>query len=113
MNTLNKLIEAVESKTPIAFTYNKPGKIIGKRIGNVHAIFILELKNGSKSTKIHIVQTEGVSDSASEENFPNFRMFDIKDIDDIIILSDRPQFEIFEESYNPEWKGYSNTIAKV
>lgn len=113
MDKLNKLIQAVETRRPITFTYNKPGKIQGTRIGNVHAIFVFVAKSGLKSTKVHIVQTSGVSDSDLEHPFPDFRMFDMNTIDNIEILETEPQFEIFEEKYNPEWSGYENTIAKV
>ncbi|MCP1182937.1 hypothetical protein P9222_29780 [Paenibacillus amylolyticus] len=113
METLNKLIQAVENRKPIMFTYNKPGKIQGIRVGNVHAIFIFVAKSGLKSTKIHIVQTGGVSDSAWENPFPDFRMFDIKDVGNIEIIESEPKFEILTDKYNPEWTGYSNTIAKV
>ncbi|MDY8047090.1 hypothetical protein [Paenibacillus polymyxa] len=113
MDKLNKLIQTVETRKPITFTYNKPGKIQGTRIGNVHAVFIFIAKSGLKSTKVHIVQTAGVSDSDCENPFPDFRMFDIGTIDNIEILESEPQFEIFKEKYNSEWHGYANTIAKV
>ena len=113
MNKLEILIESVETRKPISFEYNKPGKTPGERIGNVHAIFIFTAKSGEKSTKLHIVQTEGVSDSKIKNPFPDFRMFNIEDISNIIILKDRPDFVIFDEKYNPEWEGYDNPLAKV
>ena len=113
MEKLELLIEAVEKKKPISFEYNKPGKTPGKRIGNVHAIFIFTAKSGKQSTKLHIVQTAGVSDSKISNPFPDFRMFNITDISNVKILLDEPDFDIFDEKYNPEWSGYNNPIAKV
>lgn len=113
MSNLELLIGSVEKRKPISFEYNKPGKTPGKRIGNVHAIFIFEAKLGKKSTKLHVVQTAGVSDSKDTNPFPDFRMFNIEDISNIKVLYDEPDFEIFYEKYNPEWEGYNNPLAKV
>lgn len=113
MNNLELLIDSVKKKKSISFEYNKPGKTSGKRFGNVHAIFIFTAKIGTQSTKLHIVQTAGVSDSKLTNPFPDFRMFNIGDISNIEILSNEPDFEIFNEKYNPEWIGYDNPLAKV
>ena len=67
-------------------------------------------KDNTESTKVHIVQTGGVTDSAP--NFPEFRMFDLSELDNIRILDDLPEFEI-NSGYNPSWTGYSNVISKV
>ena len=112
MNKLETLISSVELQKPISFEYNKPGKPIGERIGNVHAIFIMTKKSGKLSTKVHIVQTDGVSDSKDRNPFPNFRMFNIESIESVRILSDAPVFEV-NEKYNPDWDGYAKPIAKV
>lgn len=104
------LRKAISARTPIRFQYNKPDKAIGVRIGNPHALFIMNKKDGTQSTKVHIVQTGGVSDS--EKPFPSFRMFDISELSDIQILENEGQFEISSE-YNPLWEGYAFVIEKV
>jgi|SRR5471030_2613129 len=108
--SLRLLQQAIEQRKPISFEYNKPGKIEGKRIGNTHAIFIMRKKDLTESTKVHIVQTSGVTDT--EKDFPDFRMFDISEISNVVILEGEPDFEI-DERYNPSWDGYKNVIAKV
>jgi hypothetical protein len=113
MKNLELLIESVEKRKPISFEYNKQGKTPGTRIGNVHAIFIFTAKSGEQSTKLHIVQTGGVSDSKESKPFPDFRMFNIEDVSNIKVLLTEPDFEIFYDKYNPEWVGYDNPLAKV
>ena len=108
--SLSKLKRAIEDRKPISFTYNKPGKTSGIRIGNPHAIWVMRKKDGSESTKVHVVQTDGVSDSG--QSFPSFRMFDLIDLGETSVLENDPQFEIASE-YNPEWSGYTFVIAKV
>lgn len=109
MNTLDLLIEAIKEKNQISFEYNKPEKTPGIRIGNPYAVFIHTAKSGKKSTKIHLVQTSGVSDSL--DDFPNFRMFNIEDLSNVTILDDK--FEDIHSSYNPEWDGYKDIIEKI
>lgn len=111
MNTLELLKKAIELQKPISFEYNKEGKVAGKRIGNTHAIFIFTKKSGDQDTKVHIVQTGGVSDT-EPNNFPDFRMFNISELSNIEILENEEKFSI-NEKYNPEWKGYENIIAKI
>lgn len=113
MTNLELLIKSVEDKRPISFEYNKTGKVSGTRIGNVYAIFIFTSKTGEKSTKLHIVQTSGVSDTKEEKPFPDFRMFNIGDIEKIQVLSDEPIFDINHKKYNPDWSGYKHILAKV
>ena len=108
--SLQVLRDSVQRRKPISFHYNKPGKTPGERIGNVHAIFIMRKKDGTESTKLHIVQTSGVTDS--EPDFPEFRMFDIESLSNIKILEGESQFPI-NDKYNPEYDGYKNVIAKV
>ncbi len=108
--SLQILKEAIEAQKPISFQYNKPGKTPGIRIGNPHAVWVMRKKDGTESTKVHIVQTEGVSDSGQE--LPSFRMFDLEVLSQVEILDDRNSFDISEQ-YNPEWDGYSFVIAKV
>jgi len=108
--TLKLLQQAIAERKPITFEYNKEGKVRGERIGNTHAVFIMRLKDESESTKVHIVQTGGVTDSGKP--FPEFRMFDILEITNVRIIDDSSNFEI-DGKYNPEWIGYKNVIAKV
>jgi len=113
MINLNELTEAIRNRKQISFEYNKLGKISGERIGNPHAVFILTTLAGIKSTKIHIVQTGGVSDSKVEKPFPDFRMFNIEDLSNLKLLNNLPIFEPFFEKYKPEWDGYKDVIEKV
>ncbi|EKN6004753.1 hypothetical protein AB8939_03900 [Yersinia enterocolitica] len=108
--SLQLLRQAIQARKPISFEYNKPGKIPGERIGNPHAIFIMRKKDQSESTKVHIVQVGGVTDSAP--NFPEFRLFDIAEISNIKIIDVGAPFAI-DGGYNPHWDGYKNVIAKV
>jgi hypothetical protein len=112
MNTLEILQQAVNSRKSISFEYNREGKVRGERIGNPHAVFIFTAKSGEQSTKVHIVQTDGVSDSRLEKPFPDFRMFNIEELDNVKILENSSQFPV-NEKYNPEWEGYANVIVKV
>jgi hypothetical protein len=113
MTNLDILITAIKARKPVSFEYNKSGKIGGQRIGNPHAVFIFTSKSGEKSTKIHIVQTAGVSDSKDVKPFPDFRMFNIEDLSELIILNDSSVFEPYYEKYNPEWEGYKDVIEKI
>ncbi len=108
--SLQNLKAAIESQKPISFTYNKPGKTPGQRIGNPHAVWVMRKIDGSESTKVHVVQTGGVSDSGQE--LPSFRMFDLGVLADVEVLSDSKPFEISDQ-YNPEWEKYTFVIAKV
>ncbi len=107
---LEILTTAIQNQLPISFTYNKKDKDPGIRIGNPHAVFIMKRKDGHESTRVHIVQTEGVSDSG--EAFPSFRLFDLSEIDEIVLLSDRKRFDISPQ-YNPDWPGYTFTICRI
>lgn len=71
----------------------------GVMLTNAESITYTRIKDGYESTKVHIVQTEGVSDSAQE--FPSFRMFDLEIISEATLLDDKPKFDISEQ-YNPE-----------
>ncbi|ERH62355.1 hypothetical protein N172_09365 [Pantoea dispersa EGD-AAK13] len=108
--SLKLLQQAIQQHKPVSFEYNKEGKVIGERIGNTHAVFIMRKKDGTESTKVHLVQTAGVTDS--DKGYNEFRMFDILEISNVKILGDSPSFEI-HHAYNPSWAGYANVIAKV
>lgn len=108
--SLRELKRAIEGRKPVSFTYNKRGKTPGERVGNPHAIWVMRRNDGTESTKVHVVQVSGVSDSG--QDFPSFRMFDLSEIDNVLVLDDEPQFEVSEQ-YNPEWSGYTFVIAKI
>lgn len=110
MNKLETLTKAIEKQLPISFQYNKPGKIEGARIGNPHAVFIFTAKSGKTSTKLHLVQEDGVSDSGTKDDFPFWRPFDIEYISDVEILENNGKFEI-DDGYKPD--SYDNPLAKV
>ena len=111
MNILDKLIKAIKEKKVIEFEYNKPEKTPGKRIGNPYAVFILTTKDGKKSTKVHLVQTDGVSDSKLENPFPEFRMFNIEELSNLELTNET--FSKISEKYNPGWEGYKDVIEKI
>lgn len=113
MTILDTLILAIKSRKPVSFEYNKAGKVAGIRIGNPHAVFIFTSKAGAKSTKIHLVQTDGVSDSSDLSPFPDFRTFNIEELSNMTVLEDSLVFEPHYEKYNPEWEGYRDVIEKV
>lgn len=108
--SLEILKEAIAKKMPITFEYNKPGKTPGERVGNPHAVFIMRKKDDSESTKVHIVQTSGVSDSG--QAFPSFRLFDLTELSNVRIKQADTPFDI-SEKYNAKWDGYNYVIAKV
>ena len=108
--SLQVLKNAIEKQKPISFQYNKPGKTPVKRIGNPHAVWVMRKKDGTESTKVHIVQTEGVSDSGQE--LPSFRMFDLAVLSEVNLLEGSNTFQVSEQ-YNPEWNGYTFVITKV
>lgn len=107
---IETLKSAIKERQSISFEYNKPGKTPGLRVGDAHAVFIMRKKDGSESTKVHIVQTAGVTDSG--QVFPSWRMFDIEELGNVSICNPAQTFEVFP-SYNPEWEGYEFVIAKV
>lgn len=108
--SLKLIQQAINQRKPISFEYNKEGKVKGERIGNPHAIFIMRKKDNSESTKVHLVQTEGVTDSG--KGFNEFRMFDIVEISNVHIIDDSSPFDIHPD-YNPTWTGYASVIEKV
>ena len=115
MNTLETLISAIDMRTSISFEYNKEGKVKGERIGNTYAIYILTAKNtGVKSTKVDIVQTDGVSDTKDTKPFPDFRMFNIEDLSNVKLFGVKESYAPpFDSKYKPESERYKDVIAKV
>jgi hypothetical protein len=108
--SLDILTKAISQQVAIMFEYNKPGKISGLRTGNPHAVFIMRRNDGSESTKVHIVQTDGVSDSS--QALPSFRMFDLSELTNVQIIYPTLAFNASPE-YNPQWDGYKFVIAKI
>lgn len=109
MNTLDNLRVAIQHRRPIKFTYDKPGKTQGIRIGNPHAIYENITKTGVKSIKVDIAQTSGASDSQAP--FPSFRMFDldglsIHEVDSLAVFQIHPD-------YNRDGDRYLNSIEKI
>ncbi len=104
--------EAINLRKPIEFEYVKEGKIHGKRIGNPHIIFSGHTKEGDGRTWLHLVQTDGVSDTLC--GFPDWRMFIAEHICKVQILRDYPSFEIFR-GYNSDSDVYLGTqiIAQI
>ena len=102
--------DAITQRRTIVFEYNKLGKVRGRRIGNPHAIFIMHLKDGPESTKVHIFQIGGVSDTS--QTLPDFRTFDLTDLASVIFTDDHQTFEV-SSKYNPNWDGYKYAITKI
>ncbi|MDB5133781.1 MAG: hypothetical protein JWP37_384 [Mucilaginibacter sp.] len=115
MNTLEVLKQAITSRNHISFEYNKEGKVQGVRIGHPYAVFIFTAKNTNiQSTKVHIVQIDGVSDSKEGKPFPSFRMYNIEDLSNVFVLLEKGAFAPpYHENYNSEWDGYKDVIMKV
>ena len=107
---LATLKSAIESRTPISFHYIKPEKDPGERIGNPHAIYIGETPEGEKSTKVDIVQTDGVSDSQTP--FPSWRTFDLNELSEIALTESGTPFTP-HHYYNPTSERYDSVIKKV
>jgi hypothetical protein len=108
--SLSELKRAISAKMPVSFTYDKPGKTPGQRIGNPHVIFIMRKNDGIESTKVHIVQTDGVSDSG--QDFPSFRMFNLEDLGEVMMIESGGKFDI-SDKYNAESDMYKFVICKI
>ena len=109
--SLKLLVAAIKSRSPVSFHYDKAGKIPGLRIGNPHAAFILQRKDGTESTKIDIVQTAGVSDTEPPA-FPEWRRFDLADISKVVLREEESPFRI-DPRYKPYAEPYAFAIAQV
>src|SRR6266853_4340251 len=108
---LKVLIGAIKSRSPVSFHYNKTGKTPGLRIGNPHAAFILQRKDGTESTKIDIVQTAGVSDTEPPA-FPEWRRFDLAAISRVNVREEESPFRI-DPRYKSDADPYRFAIAQV
>lgn len=106
------LTRAIHTKTPISFEYIKEKKVTWVRVWNPHAIYIFTSKSWEKSIKIHIVQTAWVSDSKEEKPFPEFRQFDVENIERIVLIKEKSPFKI-DSKYNSDWEWYNDHISKI
>lgn len=111
MSTLWLLKKAIEEQHSISFKYNKPWKVQWVRIWDPYAIYIFTAKSWEQSTKVHLVQTAGVSDTTPPE-FPDFRNFNILDLSEVVILEEKISCPL-NDKYNPESKMYDNIICKL
>jgi hypothetical protein len=107
MNELDLIIKAIELKKPICFEYAVENKIVGKRYGNPHAIFLHPTTN---NLMVHIYQVTGVSDS--KDKLPGWRQPLLEHIKNIIIMEEVECFEI-DGSFKPNSPMYSRIISKV
>lgn len=106
MTTDEALRAAIETSKPIRFTYDKPGKVQGERVGNPHALY-LHPTTGNPNCDIY--QTDGVSDSGQ---LPDWRPFTIPFLTVIEVLTDEPSFDP-AEGYEPNSPLYAKVIVKV
>jgi len=113
MDTVETLKKAIALRKPISYEYNKPGKTQGKRSGNPYVVFVFTAQGGKQSTKLHIVQTAGVSDSDDRQPLPSFRTHEIEWLSNVEVLEDQPNFIPNHPDYNPNWEKYDNVIAQV
>jgi hypothetical protein len=113
MNTIETLKEAITLRKPISYEYNKSGKTTGQRIGNPYVVFVFTAQDRKQSTKLHIVQTAGVSDSDDRQPLPSFRTHEIEWLSNVTISEDQPSFTPNHPDYNPDWEKYDNVIARV
>lgn len=111
LKNLNLLVQAIKSRSPVSFRYNKAGKTRGLRVGNPHAVFILRRKDGAESTKVDIVQTAGASDT-DPPAFPEWRRFDVAAISEIVVRDEAAPFRI-DPRYKPDADPYEFAIAQV
>jgi hypothetical protein len=107
MNELDLITKAIEAKKPICFEYIVENKVVGKRYGNPHALFLHPTTN---NLMVHIYQVSGVSDT--KDKLPGWRQPLLSHIKNIIILEEADCFEL-DTSYKPNSPMYSRIIAKV
>ena len=107
MNEFDIMIKAIELKKPICFEYAVEGKVVGKRYGNPHCLFIYP---NTDNLMVHIYQVSGVSDT--EDKLPGWRSVLLKNIVNIIILEEAECFEA-ADGYKPNSKLYTRVISKL
>lgn len=106
MRTRELLEEAIESRKPIRFDYNKGDKVEGKRIGNPHVIY-KDLITGDM--RIDIYQTGGVTDSGV---LPGWRPLFIEYIENVDVLHSEPSFDP-APGYNPDASQYKKAVHRL
>jgi hypothetical protein len=112
METLILIKQAIREQKSLSFTYDKSDKASGTRFGNPHAVFRVSSKGGKRSTKVHIVQTGGVSDSESLNSKSDFIIFDLRYMNNIQVKNKQESFEI-DHRYNPDLMTYNDLIQKI
>ncbi|MFT7183774.1 MAG: hypothetical protein ACI9QC_000096 [Oceanicoccus sp.] len=112
METLTLIKKAIREQKAMSFTYDMPDKASGTRFGNPHAIFRVSSKSGRRSTKVHIVQTGGVSENEKLSPKSNFIVFDIRYINNVQVKSKQDSFEI-DHRYNPNLFTYQDLVQKI
>lgn len=105
MDTIDLLTSAIQQRKQVSYEYESPGRVIGVRIGNPHAIFISTAGN----VNIDIFKIDGVKTDPSKP-LPAWRQYKVKDIKNVIIL-DKPF--VTADGYNPTSKQYARVIAKI
>jgi len=107
--TLITIEEAMRTRTPITFRYERPGKTPGTRSGNPHIAFIHRMaKTGEEHVNLLLWQTAGATDSG--QTLPSWRTFSLNDITEPTLVPEASPFDI-AEGYKPEV--YEHPIAKV
>lgn len=105
MEVLEILKLAISQQKQISYEYEAPGRAIGVRIGNPHAIFISTANN----VNIDIHKISGVKTDPSKL-LPDWRQYTVLNIRNVVILENG--FSI-AKGYNPNSKQYSRVIAKI
>ncbi|MFP5042916.1 hypothetical protein [Parasediminibacterium sp. JCM 36343] len=105
MDTIELLISAIEQKKQVSYEYDSPGRAVGVRIGNPHAIFISKAEN----VNIDIYKTDGVKTDPTKP-LPAWRQYKIKDIKNVVILD--KGFST-ADGYNPTSKQYARVLALI
>lgn len=113
MDIKSTLAEAIRTRKPISYEYNKPGKTPGRRVGNPYAIYNAHTASGQINTNAHIVQTAGVSDSTDRQPLPSFRTHSVVSLSNVKILRDEPPFVANHPDYNPSSPMYSDVVEKA
>lgn len=105
MDTLELLTSAIQQKKQITYEYDSPGRAVGVRIGNPHAIFISTAEN----VNIDIYKIDGVKTDPAKP-LPAWRQYKVKDMKNVVILD--KEFST-ADGYNPTSKQYARVITKI
>jgi len=106
MDILEILKKAIAMRKPISYKYNLEGRKVGIRYGNPHAIYL----SSTDKVNIDIWKTGGVK--SDDKPIPDWRAYSIKNIEEITILEDQPDFPTANR-YKPNSLKYSRALAKV